>query len=295
MSYSNTPFPGSVAARSFRRQQLEEARGVVPGAGVGQGAPPVVGWAMEAAVAAPRDPRRPAARPEPRDPRRPAPRAAERGTGAMVMAPAPPPPAPVPRARRAERRLVVLQLPAAAADMGIDPALASLYRRTCLADSARKRREAPLHFGSLDLGLPESETAWQWAAAAEALVVYQDIGVTPQMQDAADAAVRVGTPVEYRTVGREWYTIRARGTVGPAAGPVAGPAAGPAAPAAPAAPVARRPATRARAAAPPPPTPPASESEYSSDDDERFGAEDQGQGAGDYVSGGEDELVLDIE
>lgn len=107
-------------------------------------------------------------------------------------------------------RRVILQLPGADLDMGIDASIAALYRKTCIADSCKKHQEAPLHFASLDLGVPESQSAWQWAAVADALVVYQDLGVTPQMQDAAEAATQAGTVVEYRIVGREWHKARSQ-------------------------------------------------------------------------------------
>lgn len=90
------------------------------------------------------------------------------------------------------------------------------YARLCLRDSL-KRGEAPLasHLlytqpGVLHEGLPAErkqgiEAGLEWLGAAEAMVVYQDLGLSPGMINAISKAEYLRIPVEYRSINGKTY------------------------------------------------------------------------------------------
>ncbi len=85
------------------------------------------------------------------------------------------------------------------------------YARACMRD-ALARGEAP--FAShllfpqpdiLDDDVPSQrrlgmEAGFAWAIAADATVVYTDLGVSRGMQEGINRAESIGRPVEYRTI-----------------------------------------------------------------------------------------------
>jgi hypothetical protein len=83
------------------------------------------------------------------------------------------------------------------------------YARACLRDSLF-RGEAPiashlLYQQVLDDGVPDEREmgisaghAWVWDA--EALVVYQDLGISPGMERGLTAATKTFLPIEFRTL-----------------------------------------------------------------------------------------------
>ena len=87
------------------------------------------------------------------------------------------------------------------------------YLRRCLADSLH-RGEAPYAShglytqpGVLDDGDPEQrrlgiEAGFAWGRVADAVVVYEDCGVTPGMQMGIDQAAARGLPIERRRLDR---------------------------------------------------------------------------------------------
>lgn len=89
------------------------------------------------------------------------------------------------------------------------------YVRACLADCLRKG-EAPFashalytQLGVLDDGKPEErrqgiEAGLEWAAKAEARVVYTDLGISEGMQTGIEHASRLGQPIEFRQLGETW-------------------------------------------------------------------------------------------
>lgn len=102
-------------------------------------------------------------------------------------------------------RRVILESPYAG-----DVARNLAYARACLADSLR-RGEAPLASHLLytqvlddtapaerDQGIHAGHT---WSTAAEATVVYTDLGLSGGMLDGITRARREGRPVEYRQLG----------------------------------------------------------------------------------------------
>lgn len=88
------------------------------------------------------------------------------------------------------------------------------YAQLCLADCL-KRGEAP--FAShllytqpnvLDDTVPEQrklgiEAGFVWGEVAEAVVVYQDLGISSGMQAGIDRASRQGLPIEYRNIAKD--------------------------------------------------------------------------------------------
>ena len=81
------------------------------------------------------------------------------------------------------------------------------YARAALADSLG-RGEAPfvghlLYSHVLGVGreLQSMLAAVSWASAAEALVVYEDLGVSEGMHQTIRAVQMMGLPVEYRRIG----------------------------------------------------------------------------------------------
>ncbi len=89
------------------------------------------------------------------------------------------------------------------------------YLRACMADCLR-RGEAPIAShalyvqpGVLDEGKPEERrkgmmAGWAWHAAADAVIRYIDLGVTPGMLDGIAHAHSVGTFIETRELGGQW-------------------------------------------------------------------------------------------
>jgi len=81
------------------------------------------------------------------------------------------------------------------------------YLKACLADSIR-RGEAPfashgLYPGSLDDRNPAErkmgmEAGWAWHEVADAVIVYEDLGITPGMLAGVANAQKLGKSVEYR-------------------------------------------------------------------------------------------------
>lgn len=104
-------------------------------------------------------------------------------------------------------RLVVIESPYAG-----DVERNALYARRAMADSL-SRGEAPLasHLlytqpGVLRDAVPAERkqginAGLEWAKMAAATVVYRDLGISPGMAMAIEAAHRAGRPVEYREIG----------------------------------------------------------------------------------------------
>jgi hypothetical protein len=86
------------------------------------------------------------------------------------------------------------------------------YARAALRDSLR-RGEAPIasHLlytqpGVLDDSVPEErrlgiDAGLEWGEVAEATVVYEDLGISPGMEQGIARAEREGRPIERRTIG----------------------------------------------------------------------------------------------
>lgn len=51
------------------------------------------------------------------------------------------------------------------------------------------------------------EAGWAWMALAEAVVVYEDLGISGGMQLGIDAAEALGKPIERRKLGGMWTQI----------------------------------------------------------------------------------------
>lgn len=89
------------------------------------------------------------------------------------------------------------------------------YLRACMADCLR-RDEAPYAShalytqpGVLDDDVPEErrqgmEAGFAWGEAAEATVMYMDLGVSLGMLAGEERALRAGRPIEYRWIKGEW-------------------------------------------------------------------------------------------
>lgn len=85
------------------------------------------------------------------------------------------------------------------------------YARACMADCL-KRGEAPFasHLlyaqdGILDDTIPEErklgiEAGFAWGAAADKVVVYEDLGISDGMKLGIERAKANGVPVEYRKI-----------------------------------------------------------------------------------------------
>lgn len=85
------------------------------------------------------------------------------------------------------------------------------YARACMADCL-KRDEAPFasHLlyaqdGILDDTIPEErklgiEAGFAWGAAADKVVVYEDLGISDGMKLGIERAKASGVPVEYRKI-----------------------------------------------------------------------------------------------
>lgn len=90
------------------------------------------------------------------------------------------------------------------------------YLRACMADSL-SRGEAPFAShglytqpGVLDDSDPVErelgiKAGFAWRSAADATIVYTDLGITKGMQYGIDHAAESGRPIEYRELGRDWY------------------------------------------------------------------------------------------
>ena len=90
------------------------------------------------------------------------------------------------------------------------------YARACVRDCLM-RGESPLashllltQAGILDDEKPKErelgiKAGLAWTKAADATVVYTDLGVTPGMRLGIKAMVEAGKPVEYRSIGSEVY------------------------------------------------------------------------------------------
>jgi hypothetical protein len=95
------------------------------------------------------------------------------------------------------------------------------YARRCLRDCLR-RGEAPIasHLlftqpSALDDGKPEERklgiaAGLAWLAAADAVVVYTDLGVSPGVRGAIEAAERAGLVIERRNLKAWSQTVHAR-------------------------------------------------------------------------------------
>ncbi|MCL6423688.1 hypothetical protein Bequi_09860 [Brachybacterium sp. JHP9] len=107
-------------------------------------------------------------------------------------------------------RRVVIESPfAATAEHTVDDHVQ--YARRCVRDTLH-RGEAPiashlLHTqpGILDDDILEEralgmEAGWAWIAAADAVIVYEDMGISPGMQRGIERAERAGVPVERRRI-----------------------------------------------------------------------------------------------
>lgn len=91
-----------------------------------------------------------------------------------------------------------------------------LYLNQCLADSLR-RGESPyashrMLTRVLDDRLPSErqlgmEAGWMWMEVADAVVVYEDLGVSYGMRLGIEAAEALGKPIERRTLGGMWTQI----------------------------------------------------------------------------------------
>lgn len=103
-------------------------------------------------------------------------------------------------------RLVVLESPFAG---DIQRNLA--YARACVADCFNRREAAfashllYTQVGILDDEIPEQralgiDAGLAWGAMAAATVVYEDLGITPGMEEGIERAKRAGRPVEYRSL-----------------------------------------------------------------------------------------------
>lgn len=107
-------------------------------------------------------------------------------------------------------RLVIMESPCRADD-DFTSARHEFYAVECLRDCIR-RGESPyashalLAFsGALDDASPDERekgiaAGFAWHAVAHATVVYTDRGISPGMQRGIDNALRLGLPVEYRTL-----------------------------------------------------------------------------------------------
>ena len=96
-----------------------------------------------------------------------------------------------------------------------DIASNSRYLRACLRDSLR-RGEAPFAShaiytqpGVLDDGEPTDrehgiKAGFAWRAAAEATVVYEDLGLSCGMRYGIEAAKSMDHPIEFRKLGPNW-------------------------------------------------------------------------------------------
>lgn len=102
-------------------------------------------------------------------------------------------------------RLVILESPYAG-----NRETNRIYAYRAMLDSL-SRGEAPfashlLYTQFLDDGVPEQRTlglgaGLEWLRAADATVVYQDLGVSPGMVLGINRARSLGKPVEYRMIG----------------------------------------------------------------------------------------------
>lgn len=187
----NTPFPGSLTARRFRANQgltqdpsQDEPRD-----------PPQQG------TSDPRDPRGRQGRSHHRqsdrreDRRHPEPRRDDRRDHRRQDRRPPANSAP-PTFRR-----VLLEIPDEETLPGVPDVFE--FSRACIEDSF-SRREAPLVLSDIVKGT-EQELAIcvkAWSVVADALVVYSDLGVTPEMNDNIQNTSNL--TVEYRVLGRKW-------------------------------------------------------------------------------------------
>lgn len=109
-------------------------------------------------------------------------------------------------------RLVILESPLAG-----NVERNTAYARAALLDSIR-RGEAPfashlLYPQVLDDLDPEQRLAGitaglEWAAKADATVVYHDLGVSSGMQQGIRHAIEANRPVEWRQLGGVWAGLR---------------------------------------------------------------------------------------
>jgi hypothetical protein len=91
-----------------------------------------------------------------------------------------------------------------------------LYLRECLTDCIRQGDSPYASHWMLTRILDDKkrlerqqgmEAGWAWMARAEAVVVYEDLGVSRGMQLGIDAAVALGVPIERRKLGGMWTQI----------------------------------------------------------------------------------------
>ena len=107
-------------------------------------------------------------------------------------------------------RLVVVESPYAG---DVDRNLR--YLRAALRDCI-ERGEAPFAShaiytqpGVLDDRVPAERemgilAGWAWLAKADAVAVYDDLGVSPSMERGIEAATHFGKPIERRSLGKDW-------------------------------------------------------------------------------------------
>lgn len=70
--------------------------------------------------------------------------------------------------------------------------------------------------GVLDDGIPDErehgiQAGFAWRSAAEATVVYDDLGITKGMDYGIKHAEKGGRPIEYRRLGGEWAAVASEG------------------------------------------------------------------------------------
>lgn len=108
-----------------------------------------------------------------------------------------------------KRRLVLVESPYAG-DIAANVAYARAAIRDCIL-----RGESPFASHLLytqdgvlrdevreerDLGM---RAGWEWLRAVDAVVVYQDRGITPGMKGGITRASKRGVPIEYRNIGSD--------------------------------------------------------------------------------------------
>lgn len=107
-------------------------------------------------------------------------------------------------------RRVILEMPTENGVLGFSPVVVKVYRKMCLHDSVKTNNEAPLDLGSIfcaeELGASYGRCIHEWSVMADAVIVYTDIGLSPQMSLSIAKYNSSGTPVEYRTLGPSWHS-----------------------------------------------------------------------------------------
>lgn len=109
------------------------------------------------------------------------------------------------RAASAGWRRVVLESPFAG-DVDANRAYAIRAMRDCLESGEAPMVSHLLYTQTLDDDVPGQRVmgitaGHAWIAAADAMVVYQDRGISPGMERGIECAMLYGVPVEYRTIG----------------------------------------------------------------------------------------------